>query len=120
MLSKGNKNVTIVKRSGRLGQDIGRTTRWAVLQELQRAGVRSLVGVPTVEILDDGVVVVLEGKETKLPADTVVLATGVEAVNELAESLRGTAPEMHVIGDAQEPRKMAEALYEGFIVGLRI
>ena len=50
----------------------------------------------------------------------VVIATGAESVNPLAEDLADTVPEMHIIGDAKEPRKALEAIKEGFLAGLKI
>ena len=47
------------------------------------------------------------------PADTVVLAVGQTAVNDLAVELEGRIPELHMIGDCTEPRKMLEAIHEG-------
>jgi NADPH-dependent 2,4-dienoyl-CoA reductase/sulfur reductase-like enzyme len=51
--------------------------------------------------------------ETLLPADVVVLGTLRRPNDELYESLRGLVPELHVVGDALEPRTVAEATAEG-------
>ena len=44
----------------------------------------------------------------EVPADTVILATGVTASRELYEELEKLDIELHLIGDAKEPRKIVE------------
>jgi hypothetical protein len=48
------------------------------------------------------------------------MAVGVRANKELPEALTGIDLEVHVIGDAVEPRKALEAIREGFDVGIRL
>lgn len=55
-----------------------------------------------------------------IPADTVVIAIGSRPVNELAGELKEKVPELHVIGDALSPRKVTEAIREGFELAIRI
>src|SRR5207247_5928627 len=58
------------------------------------------------------------GHERALPGiDGVVAAVGSISSAELAEGLRGRVPELHVIGDAAEPRTVEEATYEGGEIG---
>jgi NADH dehydrogenase FAD-containing subunit len=55
-----------------------------------------------------------KGGEHHVPADCVVVAVGVESVNPLQEPLSKKTAELHVIGDAKEPRKAMEAIKEGY------
>jgi hypothetical protein len=55
-----------------------------------------------------------------VPADSVVLGTVRRPNDELYESLRGLVPELHLVGDALEPRTVAEATTEGAAVARRI
>ena len=43
-----------------------------------------------------------------------MLARGLVADNELYYELEGKVPEIHLIGDSVEPRKIWEAVHEGF------
>ena len=53
-----------------------------------------------------------------IPAVRVVIASRMESVRDLADYLRGRlGAQVHVIGDAAEPRKLADALLEGARVG---
>ena len=42
----------------------------------------------------------------------MILAIGSRAYNPLEESLKGKVPDLHVIGDAVEPRRIAAAVEE--------
>jgi len=53
-------------------------------------------------------------EELRIPADAAVLAVGFRSNRELAEGLSGTGLEVHLIGDAREPRGAGEAIREGF------
>jgi 2,4-dienoyl-CoA reductase (NADPH2) len=85
--------VTVMRRAGRIGDGVGASTRWVVVQELQAAGVELLTGLEYERIEPDAVVVRLEdGSERRIPADTVVVAAGQVADTSLAVELaeRGT------------------------------
>jgi soluble P-type ATPase len=49
--------------------------------------------------------------------ETVVIAVGVRHNRELTDALKNSDLEIHTIGDAVEPRKVLEAIWEGFEVG---
>ncbi len=104
----------------RLGQDIGRSTRWTILQDLARRSVRTLTNTKAKEITAAGVVVERGGEENFLPADTVVIAAGSKSVSRLYEELKGRIEELYLIGDARSPRKALEAVAEGFQAGRTI
>jgi len=117
LLYRGLKKITVLEMVKRVGQDIGRSTRWSILQDLSRLGVRSLTKARAKEITERGVRIEREGREELIPGDTVVLATGARASKNLYDQIKGRVKEIHVIGDAKSPRKALEAVAEGFAVG---
>jgi 2,4-dienoyl-CoA reductase (NADPH2) len=117
LLYRGLKKITVLEMVKRVGQDIGRSTRWSILQDLSRLGVRSITKARAKEITDRGVMIEREGREELIPGDTVVLATGAKASNNLYDQIKGRVKEIHVIGDAKSPRKALEAVAEGLEVG---
>jgi len=114
LLDRGSREVTLVELEKGLGRDIGISTRWIVLKNIKRLGVRIMDQCSVKEVNGDGVLVEKDGGEILLPADTVVLAVGAEANNALAGQLEGKVKAFHVIGDALKPRKITEAVREGF------
>ena len=93
--------VTLMRRGTRVGEHIGPSTRWAVVQELRMAGVEILTGVAYERIEPDAVVIRDPGgSERRVAADTVVIAAGQEPETALARSLAGAGRPHLVIGGA--------------------
>lgn len=120
LINKGTKEVTVVEMISKLGSDIGASTRWSILQDIHRRGIRTYVSSKVIKITPEAVIIEKEKKLISLPARTVILATGVVSENSLYEKLKGQLSELYLIGDAQSPRKALEAIREGFQVGLKI
>jgi 2,4-dienoyl-CoA reductase (NADPH2) len=97
----GHPRVTLMRRGGRVGEHIGPSTRWAVIQELRTTGVEILTGV-AYERIEPGAVVIrdADGAERCVDADTVVIAAGQEPETGLARSLAGAGRPHVVIGGA--------------------
>jgi 2,4-dienoyl-CoA reductase (NADPH2) len=93
--------VTLMRRGSRVGERIGPSTRWAVLQELRMAGVEILTGIGY-ERIEAGAVVIrdADGAQRRVPADTVVIAAGQEPETALARSLERASRPFVVIGGA--------------------
>jgi len=120
LLNRGVKKVTLVEMLKGIGKDIGISTRWVVLKNISRLGVNVIDQATVKEVNARGVVIERERQESLLPADTVVLAVGAAPVNHLAAQLQGRVPSLHVIGDAVRPRKVTEAIREGFDLAIEI
>lgn len=120
LTNKGIKRVTIIEMLPKLGQDIGFSTRWTIMQELRRFGVEMIKNAPVKEILADGVIFERDGKDQKVEADSVVIAVGSRSENTLYEKLKDKGREVYLIGDSKEPRKILEAIQEGFEVGFKV
>ena len=56
-------------------------------------------------------------QETLAGIDTVVLATGPKANEDLYLALKGQVEPLHRIGDCVAPRKLDHAIYEGYLAG---
>jgi NADPH-dependent 2,4-dienoyl-CoA reductase/sulfur reductase-like enzyme len=116
LLAQQGKKVTVLEMLGRIGSDIGRTTRWVVLQRLGKAGVRTETKAKVEEITDKGVRAKRDGSSEFFEADSVVLAVGFQASQALAKGLEGKVAELHMIGDCTEPRRIAQAIESGLRV----
>jgi len=120
-LAQEGKKVTIVEMLPEIACDLNVVSRMALLKELDDIGVRILTNTTIKEFTGDGLVVIdKEGKEQVLKADTVILALGSKPENKLAEELRGKVDELYVAGDCADPRKIGEAMHEGFAAGWQI
>ncbi len=73
------------------------------------------------EITPEGLVIIdSEGQRRTLPADTVVLATGVTPNDRLAKSVAGKVSELYLAGDCAEPGRIIDAIADGARIGRQI
>ncbi|MCU0597573.1 MAG: NAD(P)/FAD-dependent oxidoreductase, partial [Desulfobacterota bacterium] len=54
LLNRGDKEVFVVEMTKKVGQDIGNSTRWTVMAELKRLGVKIITGAKAIEVSDAG------------------------------------------------------------------
>lgn len=115
---QGTKAITILEMEKSPGQGLGISTRWSMLQELTRRGVKIMTSTRAVQIESDGVIVVKpDGQKEKIAADTVVIAAGSCSENRLYKQLEKKLSRVYLVGDAKEPRNALEAVQEGFNAG---
>ncbi|MGE5415842.1 MAG: FAD-dependent oxidoreductase [Acidobacteriota bacterium] len=120
LITRGIKNVTVIEQRPKIGADIGRSTKWVISIDMPAFGINVMTSTKVVAIEDDRVVVEKDGQQSKIAAHMVVMAVGSRSVNDLYEKLKDASPEVHLIGDAQKPRKIMDAVHDGYHVGNRI
>ena len=114
-LAQKGKKLTIVEILDSVARDMFEANRMHLLKLLADTNVEILTETSVAEIMDDSVVIVNKyGKRSKLEADTVVLAVGLKSNRRLEGALKDKVPKTHVIGDCVEPRKLLNAIWEGF------
>ncbi len=120
LASRGTKQVVLLEMIAKIGQDIGKSTRWPMLQDADRAGIEMRTANRALEITPSSVKVETGSGVEEIPADTVVLAVGAESYNPLQEALRKKGIPAQVVGDAKTPAKAFDAVHQGFAAGLRV
>ena len=115
------KRVTIIEMTSDIATDEEFNTRRLLMRDLKDREVKILVNATAKEILDDGVLVSVDGEDVQVgPADTVVIAMGSEPVNGLYEKLKKESFKIVNIGDSLEVRNALDAIEEGYKAGLEI
>ncbi len=117
LATRGTKAVTLIEMIDKLGKDIGRTTRWGMLQDLTRAGVRTRTSARVLEITPDGLKIETDGVTEEIQADTIVLAIGAASHNPLEDVLKQKGIPCRVVGDARKPGWAFDAIHQGFEAG---
>jgi 2,4-dienoyl-CoA reductase (NADPH2) len=120
LATQGSKDVVLLEMIKKIGKDIGLTTRWGMLQDMSRIGVKTNVSTKALEITLEGVIVEMDGQTETLPADTVVLAVGSESYNPLQEAMEKKSIPYQVVGDAQGVALAFDAMHNGFAAGRNI
>jgi len=117
LATRGVKDITVVEMRKSVGMDIGITSRWIILQELRRLGVRVITRAKVSAINAQGLLVEQNGREQLIEADTVLLAVGSRPVSELCERIKERLPEVYMVGDAVASRKALDAVRQGHLAG---
>ncbi len=127
LLNCSNREITVIEMLPRVASDMGISTRWIALKNLRRLGIEVITGAKIKEINEEGAVIEKERGDNSgtpenvlLPADTVILAVGAAANNEIYAQLQEKVEKLYLIGDAAGPRKLTEAIREGFDLGRQL
>ncbi|MGH8270336.1 MAG: FAD-dependent oxidoreductase, partial [Steroidobacteraceae bacterium] len=101
-LSHAGCRVTLMRRGAPVGEHIGRSTRWVLLQALREQGVEMLTGVSYERITPDGVLIRdTAGRPRMIEARRVIVAAGQEPHDPLSAALQRAGCRFQVVGGAR-------------------
>jgi 2,4-dienoyl-CoA reductase (NADPH2) len=120
LLHSGGRKITVIDILERMAGNVGLSTRWSLIKSLRLMGVELRPKTKLVEITRDAVIVDTELGKESIPADTVIIAVGSRSVDDLAREVNSGGTEVITIGDAKEPRKITDAIREGFDTALKL
>ncbi|MBI4317066.1 MAG: FAD-dependent oxidoreductase [Chloroflexi bacterium] len=119
-LAARGKQVVVMSHLYFVGTDIPAESLSGLYQRFARAGVQ-LSPLTRIRRVEGNTLVVghvYTGEERQIPdVDAVVMATGSRACDDLYKALKGKVKELHAVGDCVAPRKIPEAIREGYFVG---
>ena len=115
-LAREGHEVTILEMQEELCPDCGRMHRLNVLHQIEVAEtLTTATGLRCTGIDAQGVTAVDgEGRETKFPADTVVMCAGMRPRSAEVERLSKYCAEFYVCGDASRARQIGQATRDGY------
>ncbi len=119
LMHRGSKKVTVFEMLPKAGKDVGRSSRWILLKEIRarHVTVRTETRVESIEA--DGTLVYTEGDQTcREPFDTVILAVGSVPNRKLSGALEEAGIYFKTVGDCNSPRKIFDAVHEGYLAAL--
>jgi NADPH-dependent 2,4-dienoyl-CoA reductase/sulfur reductase-like enzyme len=120
-LAHYHRDVTLIEMLDTVARDMAQATRSYLIHRLRRMGVTIITGAKVESITDLGVVVSIDGLKQLLDGfSSIVLAMGSRPDDELAEELRGVVKELHVVGDARQVGRIADATAQAAEVALGI
>jgi pyruvate/2-oxoglutarate dehydrogenase complex dihydrolipoamide dehydrogenase (E3) component len=123
-ISDKEGEVILIEPTGALCQDAGTRTKWLLMDRLEKdPKIEKRLKTNIEKINDTSIVIQKDGKVEEIEGvDMVVLALGGVSNNTLGDELKreSKVPEIYTVGDCEMPRKMTEAIFEGFMVGHRI
>jgi len=114
-LTKRGRRVTIVEKADRMGDGMIEVFRAHLMIWFEKKSVTLINGIREyVEINNKGLTIIdKEGKKQIIEAGTIVTALPLTPNTSLFESLRENIPEVHAIGDCQQPALIMDAIGMG-------
>ncbi len=120
-LSERGESVTIVEMLDGIALDMDLISRKDLLSRLESQGVTLLTKAKIVSCDDQGVNVELNGGgKDFLEGEKLILSLGYKSINQLENDVKGKTPRVTCIGDCREPRKVIEAVSEGYTIATHI
>jgi 2,4-dienoyl-CoA reductase-like NADH-dependent reductase (Old Yellow Enzyme family)/thioredoxin reductase len=122
-LAQEGKRVILIEMLPKIGMNANRIELLCLMERFIERGVQVLTNTRLLHIHPNAVTVILtsltnENEVITLSTDTVVVAVGYQASEDLARELGGTGRLVYIIGDCREPRKIIDAIHEGYRTGL--
>jgi len=113
-LADAGKTVTLIEMLDAIASDIGVSLRWDLLSRIKKKAT-ILTSTRVIEIKKSSLKVVGEnGRIREIPADVIVLATGLTSLQELIPVLYRAEVKFYNIGSSREPGQIVQAVSDGF------
>jgi len=120
-LADKGKTVTVVEMLPAIASDVEARTRTLLLRRMKEKNITVMVETVVEEIGPNEVIVNTKGERgTIADVDTVVLAVGYRSDNTLLELLQKSGTKAVGVGDCIKPRRILDAIHEGFRVAYKL
>ena len=120
MATKGSKTILLIEMLDKIGKDIGKSTKWGMMQDLGRFGIQTLASTKVIKITSQGLEVEQGGQIQQIKADTIVVAAGSKSNIDLASMLKTMGLSFDIIGDAHKVATAFDAVHSGYRAGISI
>ncbi|OGR25570.1 MAG: NADH:flavin oxidoreductase [Desulfobacterales bacterium RIFOXYA12_FULL_46_15] len=120
MATKGSKTILLIEMLDKIGKDIGKSTKWGMMQDLSRFGIKTLSKTKVIQIVPDGLEVEQDGQVQQIIADTIVVAAGSKSNTGLSAGIKKTGITCDIIGDAKKVATALDAVHSGYRAGIAI
>lgn len=115
LLFKGNKDVTVFEKDPKVGQGVGKTSKWGLLDNLKKHGVKIITGVEVGSIKDGIITFEVNGDQRSAAFDNIVIATGSKPVRKIARALETYGIPFSVVGDSVLPGQITDAVHQAYL-----
>jgi 2,4-dienoyl-CoA reductase (NADPH2) len=120
LMFQGSSNVTVFEMLPRIGQDVGKSTRWILFDNLKRYKISVKTGAKVTSIRDGIVKFQKDGQEEQRQFDNVILASGSQSVAGMSAQVKKMGYPFAAVGDGVRVGKLNEAIHGGFLAAINI
>ena len=104
----------------RIGQDVGKSTRWILFDNLKRYQISVKTGAKVTSIRDGFLKFQKDGQEEQMQFDNVILASGSQSVRGISANIKKMGYPFATVGDGVRAGKLNEAIHRGFLAAMNI
>ena len=122
-LARMGKKVSVIEALDGLmekGAPICHSNKEMLVDLLEQNGVQIRTNTKLSEVTEVGVVVSTDDGSEVMEAGKVVLAIGLKENSEIYESLRSESADIYELGDSKDPRRIMDAIWDGYGVAREI
>ena len=119
-LSEKGHEVTLVEMLPQIMNGVATTDFLAYSERIEKTNMQIMTNTRLIAVKDHGVTVQGPHDFEKLDADTVVLAIGLRAKQELYHELKERGKEVYLVGDAVKAGKIFDAFHTAYRTALKI
>jgi 2,4-dienoyl-CoA reductase (NADPH2) len=120
LMFRGMSLVTVFEMLPKVGQDVGKSTKWILMGNIKKFGVKVVTSAVVTSVSNGTVVYGKDGETVEREFDTVVLAPGVKSREILSKKMETLGIPFTVIGDGAKPGKIDHAIHGGFLAALEV
>ena len=121
LMYHGTSRVTVFEMLPKAGADVGKSTKWILMANLERHGVAIRTRTQVAAISDARVLTLdTEAGAVREEFDTVIVASGSRPVQRLSQALSEAGIPFTAVGDTLKPGKLNDAIHGGFLAALSI
>ncbi len=120
LCTRGTKKITVFEMLPRAAAEVGRSTRWVLMNGVNRYGITILTGTKVLSMNGGKVVYEREGATGSMQFDSVVNAVGSRPVRKVADTLAATGVPFTVIGDSDRPARIDKAIHDAFLAVMNL
>lgn len=119
LIRRGRYQVTIIEESTKLGRDVNPFYLWRYTGMLRQQKAAILTGSQVRQVQGNVLSVTTPKGEMEVEVDALIQGL-MEPEGNLARTLGSVVPEVRVIGDAKAPRRLQNAIHDGYRLGMEI
>ena len=117
LLHHGSYQITIIEESKKIGRDVNPFYLWQYIGLMKKNKVLFLTQTKVTDIKDGLIHVSGSTGEKTIEADSIIMAL-FEPEKSWQQETQGIAKEVHFIGDAKKPRRLNNAIHDGYRLGM--
>ncbi|MBF0450419.1 MAG: FAD-dependent oxidoreductase [Candidatus Magnetomorum sp.] len=120
LLYKGTTEVTVFEMLPKVGKDVGKSTKWILLDHLKKFNVTIITCAKVIEINEKKIFFEKNEETLQQCFDNIVIASGSKSVQTLSSQLPDIGIPFQCIGDCIKPGKLGNAIHGGYLSAMRI